>query len=192
MNRRSASEIFNNQKETGEYNMFLESIKIIETTPCLAERKMFKIIARAGVDLSEMLPYLHRIIDKSNYQMIPHSLVFNYGRTHITLQESKISMTKVLNMTEGYEILDWIKDLVNDTFESKTEIEPNYNPTKLVGVLKIYSLLPKKNCKLCGESTCMAFAGKLNQYEAEIEECPLLLEPEFRSMKEKLENEFAD
>ncbi|PIN86859.1 hypothetical protein COV19_02535 [Candidatus Woesearchaeota archaeon CG10_big_fil_rev_8_21_14_0_10_44_13] len=36
----------------------------------------------------------------------------------------------------------------------------------------LYPHLPKKNCRECGESTCLAFAVKLLNREAELEKCP--------------------
>ncbi len=38
--------------------------------------------------------------------------------------------------------------------------------------LDIYKLLPKTNCKDCGAPTCLAFAMKLAQKKASLEECP--------------------
>ena len=43
-----------------------------------------------------------------------------------------------------------------------------------LNAFQIYKLLPKTNCKECGESTCMAFATKLISQERKIEECPYL------------------
>jgi len=42
--------------------------------------------------------------------------------------------------------------------------------------ITVYNLLPKKNCGECKVSSCMAFALKLIEGEAEIEECPYLNE----------------
>ena len=38
--------------------------------------------------------------------------------------------------------------------------------------LQIYKLLPKTNCKDCGFPTCLAFAMKLSQKQAKLEDCP--------------------
>jgi acetyl-CoA decarbonylase/synthase complex subunit gamma len=40
--------------------------------------------------------------------------------------------------------------------------------------LDIYKLLPKKNCKECGDPTCLTFAMKLAQGKAEPDACPYL------------------
>jgi len=38
--------------------------------------------------------------------------------------------------------------------------------------VEIFKLLPKTNCKKCGHPTCLAFAMKLAQRQAKIEDCP--------------------
>lgn len=40
--------------------------------------------------------------------------------------------------------------------------------------LDIYKLLPKKNCKECGDPTCLTFAMKLAGGKADVENCPYL------------------
>jgi acetyl-CoA decarbonylase/synthase complex subunit gamma len=40
--------------------------------------------------------------------------------------------------------------------------------------LDIYKLLPRKNCKECGEPTCLTFAMKLAGGKGEVEKCPYL------------------
>lgn len=166
--------------------MFLETIKVIETAPCLANKERFKITARASSNLTEMLPYLNAILEKPNYQESSNSLRFLSGINEITIQEDKIGIVRVANLTRAYELLDWVKDLVNDAYESRTEITPNYESRKQPGVLQVYNLLPKTNCKKCGEQSCMAFAAKLSKFDAEIDGCPLLGELEFSGLREKL------
>ena len=168
--------------------MFLKSIKIIETTPCLAEKELFKVIARASVDLTEILPFLNGFLPKPNYQASSNSLVFKKGNVGFTLKDDKIAMTKLVNLTEAYELLDLVKDLINDTYERKSEITPNYNSLKKLGLLQVYNLLPKKNCQKCGEPSCMAFAAKLSKFDCEIDDCPLFKEAEYSNLREKLVN----
>lgn len=166
--------------------MFLKSIKVIETAPCLANKERFKVTARASANLAELLPYLNAVLEKPNYQKASNSLRFFVGINEITIQEDKIGIVRVANLTEAYELLDWFKDLVNDVYESRFELTSNDESRKQPGVLEVYHLLPQTNCKQCGEQSCMAFAAKLCKFEAEIDGCPLLGEPEYLKSKEKL------
>jgi acetyl-CoA decarbonylase/synthase complex subunit gamma len=49
---------------------------------------------------------------------------------------------------------------------------------KELSPITIYKLLPKINCKECGEDNCMAFATKIVNREVEIDSCKPLLKPE--------------
>ncbi|MHC1590512.1 MAG: (Fe-S)-binding protein [Candidatus Helarchaeales archaeon] len=49
-----------------------------------------------------------------------------------------------------------------------------------VSSFQIYKLLPKTNCKKCGEATCMAFATKLLNRLQDLENCtPLYEDPKY-------------
>jgi 4Fe-4S ferredoxin len=58
----------------------------------------------------------------------------------------------------------------------------------MTSAMEIYQLLPKTNCKKCGESTCMAFAVALLTRAKYYGDCPPLMEEEkYRNYKTKLE-----
>ena len=59
-------------------------------------------------------------------------------------------------------------------------------PAKELSPIEVYTMLPRTNCKECGESNCMAFAAKLVNREATLQECTPLLEPKSQSSYEKL------
>ena len=42
--------------------------------------------------------------------------------------------------------------------------------------LQIYRLLPRTNCKECGVPTCLAFAMRLAQGQANLSDCPYVSE----------------
>jgi acetyl-CoA decarbonylase/synthase complex subunit gamma len=50
-------------------------------------------------------------------------------------------------------------------------------PAKELSPIEIYKHLPRTNCKECGETNCMAFAAKLVNREATLQECKPLLDP---------------
>lgn len=166
--------------------MFLESIKVEQTSPCMAYKEEYKAVNRASTDLTEILPYLNAIVDKPNYQAESKSLQFFKGKNKYTLMNNQVNITRFANDTELRELMDWIKKLINDTYERRNEITPNHKSSKLIPVFRIQALLPKTNCEKCGEKTCMAFAAKISKFEADIGDCPLLLEPEYKELRKKL------
>lgn len=51
-------------------------------------------------------------------------------------------------------------------------------PRRAISPIKVYTLLPKTNCKKCGAENCMAFAVGLVNMETKLEKCSPLLEEE--------------
>ncbi|MHA1785902.1 MAG: (Fe-S)-binding protein [Candidatus Helarchaeota archaeon] len=59
-----------------------------------------------------------------------------------------------------------------------------------LNAFQIYNLLPKTNCKECGEATCMAFAIALLRQAKKIDDCPPLKEPKYEDKLKKLHEIF--
>ena len=60
-------------------------------------------------------------------------------------------------------------------------------PWKAVSPIEVYKLLPRTNCKKCGEENCMAFAVRLVNLEVKPEKCtPLVEEEKYRANYEKI------
>ena len=59
--------------------------------------------------------------------------------------------------------------------------------SKRLKPLDIFKYLPKTNCKICGEETCMAFAMKLIERGVELKDCtPLFEESKYQENKDTL------
>ena len=59
---------------------------------------------------------------------------------------------------------------------------------KELSPIDIYKLLPKTNCKECGQDNCMAFATKIVNREVSIDQCPPLLKKENEKAYAKLKD----
>jgi ArsR family metal-binding transcriptional regulator len=69
-----------------------------------------------------------------------------------------------------------IRDVINDTWERRSEITPQEQPRLRASALEVFKSLPGTNCGDCGETTCMAFAVKLAAGQARLEDCTPLAE----------------
>jgi acetyl-CoA decarbonylase/synthase complex subunit gamma len=59
---------------------------------------------------------------------------------------------------------------------------------KELSPIDIYKLLPKINCKECGQENCMAFATKIVNREVELDSCKPLFKPEYAKAYAKLKD----
>jgi len=71
-----------------------------------------------------------------------------------------------------------------------TEREIKKAATKL-SPIDVYMLLPRTNCKECGEPNCIAFAAKLVNREISLEKCPPILKKEHEKSHKKLQEILA-
>lgn len=55
-----------------------------------------------------------------------------------------------------------------------------------VTAMDVYKLLPQTNCEDCGEASCMAFATKLSEKEADLALCTELTDEQFRKLDDLL------
>ena len=66
-----------------------------------------------------------------------------------------------------------------------TGFEPR-KTIKEISPIDLYKLLPKTNCRECGEANCMAFATRVVNGELTVADCPPVTLPEYHSAYEKL------
>jgi ArsR family metal-binding transcriptional regulator len=103
-----------------------------------------------------------------------------------TLHAHHITLAKIEDQKEAEEILGWLRDLINESYEKRDQIEPNYSMTAELKALDIFRLLPGTNCRKCGELTCLAFAVKLVGRDTEITKCDPLFSEKYQGKRNVL------
>ncbi|OPX38227.1 MAG: hypothetical protein B1H12_02990 [Desulfobacteraceae bacterium 4484_190.2] len=73
---------------------------------------------------------------------------------------------------------------ISDAWEKRSEITPRYEGTPKPGILEILKLLPKTNCRECGDPTCMVFATRVAEGAKVTEDCPALMEENSKKLRE--------
>jgi ArsR family metal-binding transcriptional regulator len=159
--------------------MFLKEIEMIFMEPCVTDNERVRMFARMSRDITELMPYLNTVIKNATYNSEGNTLCFTKETRLITLRPEKIAMAKALNATDAWQVLDWIKDTINETYENRDSIKPNYQRRAGVTALDIYDLLPGLNCGKCGEPSCLAFAVKMFLGERNVKECAPLFTDEY-------------
>ncbi|HYA90051.1 MAG TPA: (Fe-S)-binding protein [Thermodesulfobacteriota bacterium] len=166
--------------------MLLQSYKITRTLPCLADPEKIRVIAELSDEIPEVLPYLNTILKGCIYNHPANTLTIKKDGKLLTLHFNHITLAKVEDEKEAEEILKWLKDLINETYEKRDHIEPNYSKSADLKALDIFKLLPGTNCKECGELTCLAFAVKLVAQDIDVVKCAPLFSGEFQGKQKVL------
>jgi ArsR family metal-binding transcriptional regulator len=168
--------------------MYLESITLTKTLPCLADPGKIIVIGEPSRKLDEVLPYLATLPNVIVYNPETCTLTLRRQPGFISLYSDKAYITKVLDTEEGLELFQALVDAINATWEHRAELVAMTARKHAPRPLDIYTLLPQTNCKKCGEATCMAFACNLLLQERELEECtPLQADEAFTERRAALE-----
>ena len=104
----------------------------------------------------------------------------------VTLHTRHVTLTLIEDEKEAQEILDRLKDLINETYQNRDQIEPNYSEGDHLKPSDIQKFLPGTNCKECGFRSCLAFAFKLVDQKIEIVKCLPLFSHQFKEKRKVL------
>jgi ArsR family metal-binding transcriptional regulator len=166
--------------------MLLHSYKITRILPCLADPEKIRVIAEIPDEIHEVFPYLNAILKGCIYNHPANTLTIKKDGKLFTLHFQHITLAKIEDEKEADEILRWLKDLINETYEKREEIEPNYSMAAELKALDIFKLLPGTNCRKCGEPACLAFSVKLVGRDIEITKCDPLFSEKYHEKRQVL------
>jgi ArsR family metal-binding transcriptional regulator len=136
------------------------------------EAKHLRCFARLDDDISEVLPYLHTALKGHQYFPDTPSLTLKYQDRLITLYPQEIHINIVKDAEEAEVILTWLHEAINHTWREKETIRPSWEATRTPPMLPILKLLPRTNCRQCGETTCLVFAQQVAAGEKYPADCP--------------------
>ena len=166
--------------------MLLHSYKITRILPCIADPEKIRVIAEVSDEIHEVFPYLNAIIKGCIYNHPALTLTIRNEEKLITLHTKHVTMTLIEDEKEAQEILDRLKDLINETYQNRDQIEPNDSEGGQLKPSDIQKLLPGTNCKECGFRSCLAFAFKLVDQKIEIVKCLPLFLDQFKEKRKVL------
>lgn len=143
-------------------------------------------IAHLDEDIGEALPYLNAVLGGDTYIKDPPSVTFKSQGKLITVHSRKIAVNALRDEQEAHHILEWLKKAINDAWENREKIIPKYTGKSKAHILEIYKLLPKTNCRECGQPTCMMFASLATEGIKGCKDCPPISEGNSRKLREYL------
>ena len=154
--------------------MYLDSIALTRTLPCLAEPGKIIVIGKPNRSLAEVLPYLATLPGIIAYNPEARTLTFRRPVGFMTLYTERVYITQLKSADEGLELLAALTEAINATWDHRAELVAVTIGRRAPRPLDVWTLLPQTNCGQCGEATCMAFAFGLLQHKRAVVECPPL------------------
>jgi len=167
--------------------MLINAIKLTRTYPCLAEPGKIVVVGEPDAPIDGVLPLLNAILPNVvSYNPMAGVMTLRRQPGLLTLNPQRVTLTQVANVEEALELLAAVRDLVNQTWAQREQIQPRQEGRRTPRPLDVYELLPRSNCRACGEATCMAFAFGLLEGRHWPEECPSLAEPVATTQRQAL------
>lgn len=152
--------------------MLLKTYKLeIFNSECMPGAMTVHCFAHLDQDISCALPYLNAVLGGFTYIQEPPSVTFKVHGKLITVHGRKIAINALKDETEAEKIIEWLKREINEAWNKREDIEPSYEGMPQPQVIEILKLLPKTNCKECGEPTCLVFATRIVEGSMDVEEC---------------------
>lgn len=141
---------------------------------CRPEAEAVHCIAYLDEDIAEVIPYLNAVLGGFQYLKEPPCVSFRVHGKLIAVHPGKICINALRDEAEGDKIIEWLKQEINDAWERRSEIQPQYEGAPKPRVIEILKLLPKTNCRECGQPTCMVFATQAAEGGRGPDDCPPL------------------
>ena len=163
----------------------------VVTPPCEPGAERFSAIARLATDIREVLPYLNATLRGAVYNAAAPALIWTKGGHKVAFHPYQIGVSNVADRDSAIQEVEGLVKLVNRTWEHHADIEPNFVERRRPLPMDVYKLLPRTNCKACGQETCFVFAAKLTLGQVELLACPLLQDPPYSDCLAHLQDMLA-
>ncbi len=144
----------------------------IFNSECMPGAMGVHCFAHLDQDVSAALPYLNAELGGFEYITDPPSVTFKAHGKLITVHGRKIAINALKDEAEAAKIVEWLKREINSAWADRAQITPCFKGAPRPQMPVILKLLPRTNCRQCGDSTCMVFAMKLAEGIRDSGQCP--------------------
>jgi ArsR family metal-binding transcriptional regulator len=144
-------------------------------------------IAYLDQNIEAALPYLNAVLGGFEYLKDPPAVIFRSQGKLITVHGRKIAINALRDEGEAEKILEWLKREINDAWENKENIEPDYEGKPKPKIIEILRLLPKTNCRECGQPTCMVFAVRMAEGAKFADDCPTINKDKIEKLRDYMD-----
>jgi ArsR family metal-binding transcriptional regulator len=170
-----------------DMTMLLKGYKFEIFNPtCNSYFQSVHCIAYLDEDVGEALPYLNAVLGGDTYIKDPPSVTFKLHGKLVTVHSRKIAINALKDETEARNILEWLKKEINEAWENRGAIVAKFEGAAKPHPLMIYKLLPRTNCRDCGQPSCMAFAVLAASGAKSAGDCPSIKNTELSKLQDYL------
>ena len=143
----------------------------LEPPGCRPGAEYWNATAHFDYDISAVFPYLNAVWEGALYNPQAQQLAIPAEDRAIAFKAREITISNLPDRDTATIELEKLIAQVNRIWMDRDLLTPRYAARKRLVAMEIYKLLPKTNCKLCGQPSCFAFAGQLTVGAVGVEAC---------------------
>lgn len=128
-------------------------------------------------DIRSLFPYINAAVKECRFFDNPAYVQLILDDIQCTLYPKEVIAAPFMDQEQAEKFVDRLIDFINDIYLKRDSMTPDHKTFKPISVIDIYKLLPQTNCKECGFSTCLAFAGALSKKQTTPDQCPGFARP---------------
>lgn len=162
-------------------------LKEISRSQCNADFGLLQCIAYLNEDIGKVIPYLNTELGGYQFTKEPPAVMLKVEGKLIAVHADRIAISNIEDEAEAADILEWLKEKINETWERREQIRPRYEAVARPNVVQILRILGDADCSECGEPSCVSFAVQLAEGIRAPEECLALGERNSEKLKAYLE-----
>ncbi len=144
---------------------------IMVLPPCIADPRKVRLIAHVSGDLSPAFPYLNAGASDGCYNAAGPSFSFMDGHRLVSLYSRRLTVARADGIVDAWRTLEMVRQQVNGAWARRERTEPCYEQRTRPPALEVFRRLPRTDCRLCGELTCLAFALMVHAGLARVSRC---------------------
>ena len=155
--------------------MLIESYEMDLNCPaCEPGAEVWMATVTTAAELSELMPYVNAVVEKGEYTPSAPALVWRHGAHKVFLKARQLGVSNLRDRTEAESEVAGLVQFLNETWDGRASITPDFSTRSKPKVLDVLKLLPRSNCGQCGVPSCMAFAVALAEGDRSLDDCPPL------------------
>jgi ArsR family metal-binding transcriptional regulator len=168
--------------------MLIEAYQIkVTSPPCDPGSERWSAFASLEADISEVLPYLNAVWTDATYDHTAKVLTRRSGGHAVAIRPREVAVSNVLDRDDAERLVQELIAEINEIWARRGQITPCLEARKRPTAMALYKLLPRTNCKACGQPSCFAFSLQLAAGSADLAACAPLCAPEFAGQRQELQ-----
>jgi DNA-binding CsgD family transcriptional regulator/ArsR family metal-binding transcriptional regulator len=137
----------------------------------------FFAVGSLNYNITPLFPYINASVASAELYENPAHLKLKYKDFLGVIYPDRIMLSPINDKQQAISLLEQLKSLLEDIRNRRDSIPPKNRVFKRIPILEIYKHLPRKNCKECGYSSCLAFAAAVSSQQIVLHRCLYMIPP---------------